>query len=167
MTEQPATLEAAATFRDYFSRIFEHDRWANGVVFDNMTNLGEALPQKPLGRLSHLIACQQLWLSRLTDDYEKPESIFPKWTLAETKKNAEPIFAGIKRFIEELPEADFHRSFAFTSMEGQPYTLLRRDIFTQLGQHGAYHRGQIALELNPLLDECLTTDYVYYTWMEA
>ena len=167
MTGLHNSLETAATFRAYFAKIFEHDRWANGVVFDSMTKLGETLPQKPLDRLSHLIICQQLWLSRLTDDFEKPEMIFPKWTLAETKRNAEPIFAGIKRFIEELPEEDYHRSFAFTSMEGQPYTLLRRDIFTQLGQHGAYHRGQIAMELNPLLDECLTTDYVYYTWMEA
>ncbi len=167
MTEQHAARLTAATFRAYFAKVFEHDRWANGLVFDSMTSLGEALPQKPLDRLSHLIICQQLWLSRLTDDFEKPEMIFPKWTLAETKRNAEPIFAGIRRFIEELPEEDYHRSFAFTSMEGQPYTLLRRDIFTQLGQHGAYHRGQIAMELNPLLDECLTTDYVYYTWMEA
>lgn len=167
MTEHHAALDTTATFRAYFSRIFEHDRWANGVVFDSMTNLGEALPQKSLDRLSHLIICQQLWLSRLTDNFEKPDTLFPKWPLDETKQNAKPIFAGMKSFIEELPEEDYHCSFAFASMEGQPYTLLRRDIFTQLGQHGAYHRGQIAMELNPLLDECLTTDYVYYTWMKA
>ena len=103
----------------------------------------------------------------MTDDFDEPETIFPKWSLDETKRNAEPIFAGMRRFIEELPEEDYHRSFAFTNMEGHAYTLLRRDIFTQLGQHGAYHRGQIAMELNPLLDKCVTTDYVYYTWMKA
>lgn len=167
MNEQHAAQETAATFRACFSRIFEHDRWANGVVFEYMTNLGEALNQKTLDRLSHLIICQQLWLSRLTDDFDKPKTLFPKCSLNETKLNAEPIFAGMKRFIEELPEEDYHRPFDFTSMEGQPYTLLRRDIFTQLGQHGAYHRGQIAMELNPLLDECLTTDYVYYTWKKT
>lgn len=167
MTENHAAFVTNATFRAYFAKIFEHDRWANGVVFEVMANLGDALPEKPLDRLSHLIICQRLWLSRLTDDFDKPETIFPKWSLDETKRNAEPIFEGMKRFIEELPEEDYHHSFAFTSMEDQPYTLLRRDIFTQLGQHGAYHRGQIAMELNPLLDECLTTDYVYYTWMKV
>ena len=73
----------------------------------------------------------------------------------------------MERFIEMLPEADFLRPFAFASLEGVNYTLLRSDILTQLGQHGPYHRGQIAVEINPLRDEPLTTDYVYYAWREA
>lgn len=154
----------ATMFGEYFSGIFEHDRWANNLVLETMTELGDTLPTKPLDRLSHLIICQRLWLSRLTGDFEKPETLLPKWSLDETKQNGAIIFEAMKTFITQLPEDDFHRPFAFTNMKGEDYTLLRRDIFTQLGQHGAYHRGQIAMELNPLLDEPLTTDYVYYTW---
>jgi len=165
MTRTAAAPPAATfTFRDYFARLFEHDRWANGLVLSAMTGLGETLPPKPLGRLSHLIICQQLWLSRLADEFDKPASIFPTWTLAETRERYETIGGGMKQFIEMLPDADFHAHFDFTSMEGKPYRLLRRDILTQLAEHGAYHRGQIAVEINPLLDAPLATDYVFWAW---
>jgi uncharacterized damage-inducible protein DinB len=156
--------EVETSFHRYFAKIFEHDRWANGLVLQTMAGLGEELPIKPLNRLSHLIACQRLWLSRLTETIQKPESIFPEWSLDETSRNVKTISAQMKTYLEEIPEAALHRHFEFTSLEGQPYRLLKRDILTQLGQHGAYHRGQIAMELNPLLDEPLTTDYVYYMW---
>ena len=164
MTRTAAAPPATFTFRDYFARLFEHDRWANGLVLNAMGGLGERLPSKPLGRLSHLIICQQLWLSRMTDDFETPASIFPAWTLDETRDRYEVIGGGMKRLIETLPEADFHAHFDFTSMEGKPYRLLRRDILTQLAEHGAYHRGQIAVEINPLLGKPLATDYVYWAW---
>ncbi len=157
----------ATGFREYFAGVFTYDRWANTLVLDAMAGLGEHLPPKPLDRMSHLTICQQLWLSRMTDDVEKPATIFPTWTLDETRRQATTIFERMRRFIDELPEADFRGSFSFRTLEGEPYTLIRRDILTQLSQHGPYHRGQIAMELNPLLPEPLVTDYVYYAWRKA
>lgn len=160
----PTAVDAASEidFRTYFAQVFEHDRAANGRVLETMTALGERRPRKPLDRMSHLIICQQLWLSRMGGGLETPDDIFPDWTLEEAKDRAEVIFGAMKHFIENLPEAAFHEHFRYTRMEGGERQVRRRDALTQLGQHGAYHRGQIAVELNPLLDEPLTTDYIFH-----
>lgn len=158
MTAAPATR----TFRDYFGRLFEYDRWANGLVLDAMSSLGEP-PRKPLDRLSHLIVCQRLWLSRMTDDVTPPEAIFPTWPLERARDEAGPIFESMRRFVDDLPEEEFHQPFSYRSSEGDDYTNLRSEILSQLATHGCYHRGQIAVELNPLLPEPLTTDLVFFT----
>ena len=148
--------------RDYFVRLFEYDHWANQFVMEAMAAI-ETLPAKPLDRMSHLIVCQQLWLSRLTNDFEKPSDIFPHWTLAEANAGADAIFSRMAQLISELTDELLGQPFQYHSMEGGHFESLRSEILTQLSLHGSYHRGQIAVELNPLLDKPLTTDFIYRT----
>ena len=162
MTNNGSVSEAREPLRDYFVRLFEYDHWANQYVMETMATI-ETLPAKPLDRMSHLIICQQLWLSRMTDDFERPNDIFPHWTLAEANAGADAIFARMAQLISELTDELLGQPFQYRSIDGQHFESLRSEILTQLALHGSYHRGQIAVELNPLLDKPLTTDFIYRT----
>ena len=70
MPEVAPQIDAVTGFRDYFRKVFAYDRWANGRVLDAMAELGDRLPERPLNRMSHLVVCQSLWLSRL--DHLRP-----------------------------------------------------------------------------------------------
>ncbi|RMH23876.1 MAG: hypothetical protein D6693_10590 [Planctomycetota bacterium] len=150
------------TFSEYFARLFEYDRWANRRVLDAMRSLGTRLPAKPLDRLSHLLVCQKMWVGRITGAGEPVTDFFPSWPLDQTEREAGEIGALMERFIAQTPEERLFAEFRYTSSEGDPYTNRIADILTQLSQHGCYHRGQIAVELNPLLAEPLATDYVFF-----
>ena len=162
MTNNQGVSEAREPLRDYFVRLFEYDHWANRFVMETMATIPD-LPAKPLDRMSHLIICQQLWLSRMTDEFERPSDIFPHWSLQEANSNAQAIFARMARLVAEFTDELLGQPFAYQSMEGKRFASLRSEILTQLALHGSYHRGQIAVELNPLLDKPLTTDFIYRT----
>ncbi len=162
MTTNQNAPEAQEPLRDYFVRLFEYDHWANQSVMATMATI-EAMPPKPLDRMSHLIVCQQLWLSRMTDHFERPGNIFPHWTLAEANAGADAIFSRMAQLISELTDELLGQPFQYQSMDGNRFESLRSEILTQLALHGSYHRGQIAVELNPLLDKPLTTDFIYQT----
>jgi len=163
-TESAASVTHSANhpFGDYFARLFEYDRWANRCVLETMASLGDRLPQKPVDRLSHLLICQEMWIRRITGAGEPITDFFPSWPLAKTTSRAAEIFALMERFIADSSETDLFSEFEYTSGGGGRFRNRRADVLTQLSQHGCYHRGQIACDLNPLLPEPLTTDYIYY-----
>lgn len=160
MTNESTACEAA-TFTAYFAHLFEYDRWANRRVLETMATLGDRLPQRPVDRLSHLLICQELWIARLSGK-ELPTEIFPTWPLDELQRRAPVIFESMERCIAGLSEQDLHELIGYTSMEGKPLRTSYAHALTQLYGHGCYHRGQIACELNPLLPEPITTDYIYF-----
>ena len=162
MTNHESVSEARQPMRDYFVRLFEYDHWANQFVMESMATI-ENLPTKPLDRMSHLVICQQLWLSRMTDDFERPSDIFPHWSLQEVNSNSDAIFERMGRLVAELTDELLGQPFEYQAMDGNRFESLRSEILTQLALHGSYHRGQIAVELNPLLDKPLTTDFIYQT----
>ncbi len=152
-----------SSFRDYFTRLFEYDLWANGRVLDAMRSLGDRLPAKPVDRLSHVLICQEMWVGRMTGTPNPITDFFPSWTLDEAEARAASIGVLMRRLIESLDDATLVAEFEYTSSEGGRYRNRPIDVLTQLSQHGCYHRGQIALELNPVLPAALSTDYIVFS----
>ncbi len=162
MTNNKSVPEAREPLRDYFVRLFEYDRWANRFVMETMASI-ENLPVKPVDRMSHLIIRQQLWFSRMTDEFERPSNIFSRWSLQDANAKAQEIFARMGHLVAEFTDKLLGQPFEYQSLEGKRFESLRSEILTQPALHGSYHRGQIAVELNPLLDKPLTTDFIYQT----
>ncbi len=171
MTEPFAELtddaDAALSFAQYFGRLYEYDRWANGRLLDVMEGMGSELPSKAVNRMSHLIACQRLWMARMGRGLSYPATVFPEISLSETRGEAELVFAEMRDFVAEFDQQDaaqLSARFQFKDLKGNAHSALIYEILTQLSQHGCYHRGQMAVDLNPLLDQPVVTDWVYYVW---
>ncbi len=158
-----ALPDAVSSYLAYFARLFEYDRWANGRALDAMRSLGDRLPARPVHRLSHLLICQEMWVGRMTRSPRPITDFFPSWTLAEAATRAASIGTLVQRFIESIDDAMLLAEFEYTSSEGGRYRNRPIDVLTQLSQHGCYHRGQIALELNPLLPAPISTDYIVFS----
>lgn len=161
-TPQYSSAASVPSFAAYFARLFEYDRWANRRVLEAMESLDDRLPTKPVDRLSHLLICQKMWNQRFVGVEVTIKNFFPSWTLAQVQENEREISALMERFIADLPAERWFTPFAYTDSEGGRFTNQPIEILTQLSQHGCYHRGQIACELNPLLPQLLTTDYIFY-----
>jgi len=168
MTETNDQIEddenTGLSFSRYFARLFEYDRWANHKIITAFQQIGESTPQTALDRMSHLIACQRLWIARMRDDGTGPKTIFPSIPLNAIHEDAENVFDLVRRFIDDLPENELFTRFRYTSTDGTKLSSLKYEILTQLSQHGCYHRGQIAVEINPQLDQPIATDWVFYTF---
>lgn len=160
--EDRTVAESSTTLREYFARLFEYDRWANGRVIDVMRSLGDRLPARPVDRLSHLLICQEMWVGRMTGSPDPITDFFPSWTLEEAAARAAAIGELMKRFVDAMDDALLLAEFEYTSSEGAPFRNRPIEALTQLSQHGCYHRGQIAVELNPLLPTSLITDYINF-----
>ncbi len=156
------TAAPTMTFTDYVDRLFEYDRWANARVLEAMESLAGDLPQKSLDRLSHLLICQRMWIRRMRADANQITDYFPTWPLDKTRSEAAEIGNEMRLFIQSLSDADLLEEFEYRSSDGKMFHNRRLDILTQLSQHGCYHRGQIASDLNARLASPLVTDYVFF-----
>jgi len=160
MTGEASTMsETPNSLVDYFRVMFAYDRWATRRVLETLDELNNP-PQKSIDRLGHVAAAQLFWLARMGEPIEKPEAIFPSWPVARTRDEAERAMLAMERFVEGLTDARLAEPVTYTATEGGRFTNAVWQILSQLLTHGAYHRGQIAVEINPLLDEPLATDLI-------
>lgn len=153
MSESPGSLS------DYFREMFAYDRWANRRVLETLENLNNP-PRKPIDRLGHALAAQRLWLWRLGAERDRPDDIFPSWPLSRVREEADRAHSAMQRFVDRLADADLAHEATYTATEGGEFTNTVWQVLSQLLTHGAYHRGQIATEINPLLDDPLATDLI-------
>ncbi len=146
--------------RKYFSRLFQHVRWANS----NVLQLLQMAPAAPpaLRFFAHLLAAEQVWLTRLQGQDSTSLAIWPDLALPACARLYEANVAGYARYLQELPEENLAAIITYRNSKGTEFHSLAADILAQVVLHGAYHRGQIAWELRRAGDEPVNTDYVVF-----
>lgn len=146
--------------KDHFKNIFKYDAWANAEIVNCLAQM-DTPPQKAISLMSHIINAQVLWLSRITNvatdvkvwqDYDKNE--LPD-KLKESSKN-------LIEFINTLDQEGLKKVITYTNTKGEKFESALTDILNQLSHHSAYHRGQIALLVKPLVGELPITDYIHF-----
>lgn len=167
MTPAPSAASGALTERDaaWLERardLFDHDRWANERTLESLASITPPRADA-VARMAHLVACLELWLSRLGGKGNPPTPlIWPDWPLDETRRrNASAHDAWSKR-LERMDSAELHRIVRCTPMTGgtQPYEVAVRDVLVQLPLHGSYHRGQVSVYIKDSGAKPLDVDYI-------
>lgn len=143
-------------------RMLDADRWANRRVTERLRSIPNP-PSKALDRLAHIATAQEIWLSRVDPAQPKPDGLFPTGvTLAQIEKRLDAVGDRWRRKAANMTDAEAHHHVAYTSTEGVSYASEVCDIITQLVTHGAYHRGQIAVDLKDL-PGATWTDYIVFS----
>ena len=163
----PFSIGRCSGLTDSLAAMFEFDQHINATVLDAMATLGDALPKKPLARMCHIIICKQLWLARMGAALPMPADIFPLWSLDTARARNTETAQAMQHALAEMDDEACRRAFEYSAMDGERFVSHRCDVFMQLLMHGSYHRGQIAMELNPLLASPLVLDYIYQARMPA
>lgn len=146
--------------RSYFMRMFQYAVWADRRTLASLCATAKAQAEA-LPLLSHLLAAEHIWLSRL----EQRPSCYPVWptlTVEECKSLASENESGYRTFLEQLTENQMNTPIRYCNSEGREFQTSIIDILTQVVTHGPYHRGQIAKAIARNGGTSVNTDFITF-----
>lgn len=140
---------------DVLARMLRYDVWANRETMDSLPR-GDT-PPRSLRWMSHIVAAELLWLSRLSG---KPAPL-PVWPDLSLEDCARQLAMLSDELLESLNYEPLSQPVPYTNSRGEPWSSSIEDILTHLVIHSAYHRGQIASDLRTAGHEPAYTDYIH------
>jgi uncharacterized damage-inducible protein DinB len=156
---------------DELRTLFEYDSWANDLLLDAARGVPEESTRRDLGTshqsllgtLVHLVAAEELWLSRwkggprskLTgvEEISSMDALLSWWRSVRDERDA---------YIASLGDADLERELEMTNTAGTTYRHRYADMFRHLANHSTYHRGQAAAILRMLGAKPPSTDLIRF-----
>lgn len=147
--------------KDYFLNLFRYDRYANLQILETIFKANQ--PQNTVKCMAHLLAAQQIWLSRCKGLPTLGVSLTPDWQAVQFKYMIEENSAEWMAYLNGLNDRDFGQLITYTNLKGEPFQTSIIDIVTQVTNHGTHHRAQIGQQLKLWGIETLpVTDYIYF-----
>jgi uncharacterized damage-inducible protein DinB len=156
---------------DELRSLFAYDSWASDLLLDAVKALPEEAirrdlgtsHQSLLGTLVHVVAAEELWLSRwkgaprskLTglEQIASLDALRAWWSKVRAERDA---------YIASLGEADLEREMEMPTTAGATYRHRYADMFRHLANHSTYHRGQVAAMLRQLGEKPPSTDLIRF-----
>lgn len=143
-----------------FGLMFRYELWANRRT---LASIEAAQDRGSTVRLfAHIVAAQEVWLTRLLGSSSDGVPIWPTRTVAECKDALEAMNARIESYLADLDEEALNARITYSNQTGRTFEHMPLDILTHLGLHSQHHRGQIALQLRQLGQEPAVTDFIAY-----
>ena len=147
--------------KDHFIRLFEYDRYANQIILDTIIKANS--PEKPVKFMAHLLAAQQVWLSRAKGLPALTGVLWPDWP-ADTLGDRIAENSGLWiEHLSGLAQEDFDEIIAYKDMKGNEWENKLTDIITQVINHGTHHRAQAGQHLILAgVEKLPMTDYIFF-----
>jgi uncharacterized damage-inducible protein DinB len=135
-----------------------YDHWANRSVLDAFKRIGSP-PEKSLRWFAHILAAEDLWLTRLTSE-TRNVVVWPSLNFAQCESYLEEQIEDWDSYLAKLTPDILASTITYRNTKGEPWTDTLQDILTHVSMHSAYHRGQIAADLRANGHEPPYTDYI-------
>jgi uncharacterized damage-inducible protein DinB len=143
---------------DHLERMFTWDDWANRETLANL-RVAPTPSARSLRLLSHVVACELLWLARL-EKTAPPCPVWPAFTFEECAAHIRELPRIWQDYFSDLGSADLGRRVAYVNSKGAAWENSILDILTHVVLHGAHHRGQIAADVRAGGRDPAYTDYI-------
>ena len=147
--------------KEHLLRLYQHANWANRRILDLLRNQSQ-VNECARKLFSHVLAAEQVWITRLRGQDSSTIPIWPDLTLSECASLAELNSSAYKRFVSDLTEETLSRVVVYKNSKGQEFHTPVRDILAHVSLHGAHHRGQIATVVSDAGEEPVNTDYITF-----
>lgn len=116
-----------------------------------------------LGTMAHILASEQIWLSRFLG---APMHRFPGPAdfpdLATLEASYEDFWPQLEFFLASLQDEQLEQEFTWTNIKGETHSAPFRQVLLHFVNHATYHRGQAVNLLRQLGYEPPHTDLAYY-----
>lgn len=146
--------------KSHLKRLFRFTAWADRRALAALqaapTAQAEALPL-----LSHLLAAEHVWLSRL-EMREPRHAVWPTLDLEQCAALAAENEAGYDRYLAGLDDPGLIAPLRYRNSQGQEFENTPLEILTQVVTHGPYHRGQIAKIIARAGGTAVNTDFIMF-----
>lgn len=145
----------------YYLRLLQHADWANRRVLTLLQNLS-APPEKARRVFAHLLAAEQVWLTRLRGVDSSPLEIWPDHSLEKCAAQVEANAAGYRRYLEALTENTLNSTITYRNSKGVEFSNSVADTLTHVCLHGSHHRGQIMQTIRGAGFEPVNVDFIIF-----
>ena len=140
--------------------MFEYELWANRRVLESLRSATEH--GKSVGLLAHILAAQDIWLTRLDGRDSSHIVIFPERSLEECAAELDRLSGAVAVYLDAVDEAKLDEAVVYRNQSGREFHNTALDILTHVGLHAQHHRGQIASELRRLGETPAVTDFIVF-----
>lgn len=159
---------------DQIATLFEYTRWASEKVLESAAPLSSEELLRPIGgsfgsvhaTLVHLYGADWVWLERWHGRspraLPKPEELDSFDAL---RTRWREVQGGQGAFVATMTPARMDETLTYVNFAGQTCTYAFGETMLHVGNHGTYHRGQIATMLRQLGKKAVSTDYL--RWIDA
>ncbi len=144
----------------YFLKMYTYEDWANLKVA-RLAQEPPSLPDRVSAIFSHLLAAQQVWYHRLTEQ-DNPPAVWSNYPISDWESLLLENGAQFRQLIQSYQEADWNRKVIYQNSKGTRFETPVHEILSHLLLHAAYHRGQLILLLKPLVKELPLIDFIFY-----
>ena len=148
--------------KEHFLRLYEYVNWANRRVLDALRRQAED-NERARQWLCHILAAEQVWITRLRGEDSSSVPIRPDLSLDECGELLAQNADAYQQFLHDLTETDFDRAISYKNTKGVSFSTSIRDILTHVANHGTYHRGHIATLMRAVGQEPINTDFITFT----
>ncbi|MEO8887483.1 MAG: DinB family protein [Mucilaginibacter sp.] len=144
----------------YFTQLFNYDIYANQLI----STIVKATPlNKPVQLMAHLLAAQQVWLSRCNGTSGTDYTVWPEAAVETFDQAINDNHQQWLNYLGGLDEADFDKEIIYKNSQGVEFKNKLADILTHVINHGTHHRAQIGQLLKQAGNENLpNTDFIFY-----
>jgi uncharacterized damage-inducible protein DinB len=150
----------ANMLKTHFQRMIDWMAWADRRTVTAVAGCPAAQVES-LPLLSHLLAAEHVWFSRL--ERRTPRlPVWPTLTLTECETLAAENATGYVEYLERLGEDGLSEVIEYQNQKGDRFATAVVDILTQVLTHGPYHRGQIAKIIGRAGSPAPETDFIFY-----
>jgi len=145
--------------KDYFIRLFNYDTHTNLLMTEMIINAGN--PEKPVQLMAHLLAAQQVWLTRCRGE-SFTGALWPAWKADTFVKIIEENSEGWLGYLDTLGAADFDKQIHYKNTKGEFFENKLSDVLAHAINHGTHHRAQVGQYLKSGGTDLPFTDYIFY-----
>ncbi len=143
----------------YFRSQFLYNTWANAEIARSVRLFDESDPGI-LKILAHIAAAEQLWFERMMGE-NSGLAVWPELDLSAFEDKNAGLSERYLNFIETLTEDRLTRPVAYTNSKGEPWASRIEEILIHVLFHGAYHRGQVSMQIRQGGGQPVLTDFIH------
>lgn len=142
--------------------MFNYDRYANLLITETIVKANNT--GKAVQLVAHLLAAQQVWLSRCKGNGNPAGVVlWPDWKADTFEGLIESNHREWINFLEYLSPDDFGKIISYQNLRGDSFEDKLSDILSHVINHGTHHRAQAGQQLKLDGVESLPMmDYIFY-----
>jgi uncharacterized damage-inducible protein DinB len=147
--------------KEYFTRLFKYNDWANNLVLDTLS--AHTFKDAEIFKIfSHVINAQFIWMSRITGKKELHKPVWSLHSLTDLKKFSKESTVLWLDYLSRPDEKELQRSISYSNSEGQAFSNTVSDMLPHIVNHASYHRGQVNKLIRRDGFPVHNTDYITY-----
>jgi uncharacterized damage-inducible protein DinB len=144
----------------YFIQLFNYDRYSNLQILDAIKKNIDTT--EPVRLMAHLLAAQQIWLTRCKKEPAIGGALWPDWNADTFEQMINDNHQKWISFLQGLNNVDFEEQVSYKNSRGKRFENKLSDILAHVINHGTHHRAQAGQHLKLAGIELPNTDYIFY-----